>query len=348
MIINDLEFHLVEIDRTDGGVPVRSLLVRIDSDDGREGWGESPWTAPAELMPRRHSILASLEGHSIFDVEELLSLDALQSTTLRSAVEMACWDLIGRTLKQPLCRLWGGEYRPAAPIAVRLPDAEPERLAEVAWALAEQGSLTYVVAASGRVEQDVEALRAVRSRVGANVSLRFDGQSLFDAETARDLCAQLEYDAPQFFLDPLDTLEPFPVATLGRQTIVPMAVGRGIRSAADAFAAVRCGAAPFVAIELGRVGGLTSARKCAAVAEAGGATALVGGGPSLGIATAAMLQVVASTPAISSCSECDYHQLRDDVLVRSLSLAEGLLAVPRGPGLGIEVDRAKVERYQIA
>ena len=157
----------------------------MESDDGREGWGETPWPPrPDERLPRRHSLLAALQGRSIFDVEELLELDALPSAAVRSAVEMAAWDLIGRTLKQPLCRLWGGEYRPMAPIAVRLPPAAGPRVAEVAWALAEQGYLTQVVAASGNADEDLRTLAAVRARVGTGVRLRFDGRAAFDSATA--------------------------------------------------------------------------------------------------------------------------------------------------------------------
>ena len=348
MIINDIEFYVVEIARTDSQNPVRSLLVRIDSDDGREGWGETPWPLwPDERLPRRHSLLASLQGRSIFDVEELLELDELDAASLRAVVEMASWDLIGRTLKQPLCRLWGGEYRPMAPIAVCLPPAAGTRVAEVAWALAEQGHLTQSVAASGNADDDLRTLADVRARVGASVRLRFDGGARYDLPTARDLCAEMERDPPQFFLDPLNTRDFFPLAGLGRQTSVPLAVGRAVTTPADAFMAVRAGAAPFVAIELSRVGGLTAARKAAEVVAAGGATPVLGGGASVGIATAAMLQLVAATPAFSDASECDYHQIQDDVLSRPLSVAEGMMPVPRNPGLGVEVDREKVETYQV-
>ena len=96
MKINDLEFHLVEIGCTGLAQPVRSLLVRLTTDSGLEGWGEAgvAWRL-GELSARRDALLPVLAGRSIFDIEELHTLEALAPPPLRAAVEMACWDLVG-------------------------------------------------------------------------------------------------------------------------------------------------------------------------------------------------------------------------------------------------------------
>jgi len=349
MTIDDLEFYLVEIERSQSQQPARSLLVRLASDSGVEGWGEAGcgWSS-GEFLARCGILQPVLVGRNAFDIEELLTLEVLHSALLRCAVEMACWDLVGRTVGQPLYRLFGGEYRRRIPLAVRLDGLQSEPVAEIAHALAEQGFHTLIVTSCGRLENDLQMLFEVRARVGDRTELCFDAAAAYDLETARDLCAQLEFDRPKFLLDPLNTRELYPVAALARQTSVPLAVGRAIRGPADVLATFRCGAAPLVVVDLERVGGLTTARKCGAVAEAAGMGAHLGGGSSLGIGTAAMLQLAASTPAFSSCSECEFHQLRDHVLAEPLEFADGMLAVPQAPGLGIEVDRVKVERYQVS
>ena len=89
-------------------------------------------------------------------------------------------------------------------------------------------------------------------------------------------------------------------------------------------------------------------RACAAVAAAGGIFALLGGPPTLGIAAAAMLHLAAATPTLSGCNESAYHQLQDDVLTEPLQLDDGMMTVPQGPGFGVEVDRAKIERHAVA
>jgi muconate cycloisomerase len=348
MKINDLEFFLVEIGRTNLLAPVRSLLVRLTTDQGWEGWGEAavPWR-PGELAARRDVLLAVLAGRSVYDIEELHLLEALAPAALRSAVEMACWDLIGRLLGQPLCNLLGGAYRRRVPLAVGLGSGRPHRLARFARELASQGYHCQTITSSGQMELDRLLVSAVREAVGDAVQLRLDAEAHYEMETVRDLCAALEYERLQFLLDPLDTRELYPVASLGRQTTVPLAVWRAVRSPADVLAAARCGAASSVVIDLEQVGGISPARSCTAVATAAGIAALVGGRPALGISTAAMLHLAAATPSLSGANPCAYHELRDDVLAEPLQIVGGMMGVPQGPGLGIEVERGKVEQYAV-
>ena len=346
--INDLDFLLVEIPRTESADPVRSLLVRVTTDVGVEGWGEADlaWR-PDELAPRRELLLPALAGKSIFDTEDLHTLEVLTSRPLRCAVEMACWDAVGRTVGRPLHELLGGNFRQRIPLAVRLSGSTDEQMVGLARELAEQGFHTQVLSSSGQAQRDLAMLRSVRQGVGDRVELRLDAAEAYDMEAARDLCAELDFDGLQLLIDPLAGGELHPVASLGRQTTVPLAVWRAIGGPADVLGALRSGAAGCVVIDLQRVGGILPARKCAAVVEAGGVTALLAGGPSVGVATAAMLQLAAATPAFSSCNESAYHQLHDDVLAEPLETIDGMLAVPQGPGLGVEIDRAKVERYQV-
>ncbi len=347
MTINDLELYLVTVGQTDSATPSHSLLVRITTALGVEGWGESGlgWRV-GELAARREALLAVLAGRSIYDIEELHTMETLAPPPLRSAVEMAVWDLLGRALRQPLCNLLGGYYRRRVPVSIRLAGRRAALAAPVSRELAEQGFHTQLIAASGRPEEDIKTLAAIREMVGDRIALRFDGMSRYDMETARDLSAGMESDGLQFFLDPLNTRELHPVASLGRQTSVPLAVWRAIRGPADALTAVRCNAVSFLMVDLEQVGGIVPARACAAVAAAAGVVPVLGGRPSVGIATAAMLHLAAATAAFSTSNELASRQLRDTVLTDSLEITDGMITVPQSPGLGVTVDRAKVERYQ--
>jgi L-Ala-D/L-Glu epimerase len=200
---------------------------------------------------------------------------------------------------------------------------------------------------SASVDADRQTLLAVRERSGSRLTLRLDARGSYSIQAARDLAAAIEYENIAFLLDPLNTTELYPVANLGRQVSVPLAVGRAIRSPSDVLAAVRCGAASFVVVNTARVGGIVPARACTAVAAAGGISMILGGGHRLGIATAAMLHLAAATPALSEANESDYHQLQQDVLAEPLEVVAGMMTVPQAPGLGVEVDRAAVERYVV-
>ena len=363
MKIHDLEFFLISADRSGAPDSPRSLLVRATTASGLEGWGESGlvWR-PGELVARRESLLAVLAGRSVYDIEELHTLDALWPLPVRAAVEMAVWDLLGRVLHQPLCNLLGGYYRRRIPVSVRLatekrpggsshdgPEAEAQKrhpIPFLARELAEQGYHTLTLLSDGRPDEDLHNLKAIRELLGDRITLRLDGQGLFGAEAARDVCAGLEYEGLQFFLDPIKTKEIHPTAVLGRQTSVPLALRRSICCPADVFCAARCGAANYVVIDLEQVGGIVPARACAAVAAAAGMVPVLGCRASLGIATAALLHLAAATPAFSTGNEIAPRQLRDTVLADPPEIAEGMIPVPESPGLGVEVDRAKLEQRQ--
>jgi L-alanine-DL-glutamate epimerase-like enolase superfamily enzyme len=232
------------------------------------------------------------------------------------------------------------------PVSIRLTGHHSKNIAHVSRELADQGFHTQTLASSGRADDDVRNLNAIREMVGDRVELRLDGSSQFDMETARDLCAGLEFSDLQFFLDPLKIPELHALASLGRQTSVPLAAWRAIRCPADVLTAVRCSAAPFLKIDLEQVGGIIPARACAAVAAAAGVIPVLGGQTSLGIAAAAMLHLAAAISAFSSANEIATRQLRDSVLTDSFEIADGMMLVPQSHGLGVEVDRAKVEQHQ--
>jgi L-alanine-DL-glutamate epimerase-like enolase superfamily enzyme len=346
--ISDLELFAVQVECDGQEAPVQSTLVRLVADSGDEGWGEArtSWRA-AELPARRDSLLQLMAGRSAFDVEDLLALETLAASPVRTALEIASWDLIGRAVGQPVSNLFGGRYRRRIPLAARLPELPPARAAQLSRQLADRGFHTQILSTCGDVEGDVRAMTAVRQSAGGRTRLQLDAAARYDSQSARDLCAELEYEGLQFLLDPLAAADLYPVAALSRQTSVPLAVRRAIRRPHDVLAAVRCGAASFVVLDLGQVGGMVPVRKSAAVAEAAGVRALLGGGPWLGVGVAAMLQLAAALPALANPNECSYHQLSHDVLTEPLEIVDGMMAVPQGPGLGIEVDRTKVDAYQV-
>lgn len=348
MEISDLEIFIAEVPCTGPQKPVRSLLVRLAMETGEEGWGETLATwHPWELEGRRAVLLQSLGGRSIFDIEDLLTLEVLSAPPLRCAVEMASWDLIGRALGQPLCHLLGGTYRRRIPMAACLPPCGSKEAAQLAHVWADQGFYTQVVASAGRVEQDLETLAAVRQATSAGVQLQLDAAATYDVATAERLCAKLEPENLHCLIDPVAGSDLHVVAALGRRTGVPLAAHRAIHKPADVLAAARCGAVSLAILDLHQVGGILPARKCAAVAEAAGIQALLGGQPSLGVSLAAMLHVAASLPALNSANHCTHHQLQDGVLAEPLDINEGMIAVPQGPGLGVTIGRAKLERWQI-
>jgi len=348
MKFGDLELVLVEIPRAGGTQSIPRLLVRVTTDSGVEGWGEADtdWR-PSELAPRRDLLLSVLAGRSVFDLEELLQLDSLAPASLACALEIATWDVIGRIAEQPICNLLGGAYRKRIPLAARLEISRSDETVPQARELVDLGYHVLVLGSSGHGKRDLDNLLAVQEQVADRVELRFDMGGNLDADVASEFCRGLRADAVQYVQDPLGSWDFADVAALRRRCRVALCVARGIDRPSDVLALVQQQACDYVLFRPEVLGGITKTRRCTAIAEAGEITAGLATPRSLGITTAAMLHLAAATPALAIGNECCSHDLDDDVLAEPFSPEGGMLSVPQGPGLGIEVDRAKIERYQV-
>ena len=349
MKISDLEFLKVAVPGNGPSGPVRALLVRIVTERGLEGWGEAELTwRHTELEPRREMLLATLAGRSIFDIEELLRLDVLRHPPLAAAIETACWDLVGKIAGEPLCHLWGGAFRRRVPLIPRLAaatSADDEAVLRRARELVEQGYHAQVVHSCGEPQADLALLSRLRDVAGGRGELWLDGRGGYTSDAARDLCGELEAGSVRYFLDPISPREFDSLSALQMQTTTELGACRGIAQPSDVMTLVRGGAVGIVLIAPALVGGLAHTARCAVVAQAGSLSAGLGIGPAVGPAMAAMLQLAAAGPALSCGVATYWHQLPEDVLSESLEIVDGMASVPLGPGLGIDVDRAKVDEF---
>jgi L-alanine-DL-glutamate epimerase-like enolase superfamily enzyme len=220
--------------------------------------------------------------------------------------------------------------------------------AQISRELADQGFHTQTIAACGQMEEDLQTVAAIREIVGNRIELRFDGQSRYEVDAACELAAEMELSDIQFLADPFRVHQWHSLASLGRQTSIPLAAWRPIHEPADALMALRTAGVPYLIVDLEQVGGILPARACAAVAAAGGVISILGSRPSVGIATAAMLHVAAATAAFSTANELSYQQLFDSMLTSSFDTVDGMIDVPQSIGLGVTIDRGKVEKFQQA
>ncbi len=344
MKISDLELFLID---TSGDGAGRTLVVRLATDGRHEGWGEAPcrWRR-SELAPRRELLLSVLVGRSIFETEDLIDLRMHGDPALAAALEVACWDLIARRAGEPLCHLWGGRYRSQIPLAARLPQKPAETIVSLARELAEQGVRTLVLPSTGTVGDDLELVRAAGEAVGDGVGLWLDAQGRYQPAHAAQLCRELEDVPLECLLDPLPGESWDKVGSLARQTNLPLAAMRGLSGSEDLLTLVRGGAAPALVVDPHRIGGLVRVRKCAAVAEAARLPLALASSSPFGLAHAALAHLAAATPSLAGAHHSTYHLLGEDLLTEPLELVDGMLAVPQGPGLGVDVDRGKLEAWQ--
>ncbi|HEX4812996.1 MAG TPA: enolase C-terminal domain-like protein [Nonomuraea sp.] len=334
-------------------------IVLAETDDGALGLGEISlvWHGKgAALCDVVNTVLApAVVGSDPFEltrfeaVAERVLTFGRHSLTAVAGVEMALLDLAGQAAGQPVYNLLGGLARDRVPLSMSLPIAPvPEVLAR-ARELTARGFRTLKVKGAGDHDLLVAAVAALREEHGPALGLRVD----------LNMACRLAKDAIRLVrrLEPYDVLsveQPLPPADLDGMALlraaanVPIMADESVWSVGDAWNALRAGAADLVSVYVAEAGGVRAARRVADLCAAAGVGVAVGSMPELAIGTAAAAHLAFSVPRLDHPSDVAgtlYHA--DDVVTADLTVEDGFLLPPTGPGLGVRLDPDRLAAYTI-
>jgi L-alanine-DL-glutamate epimerase-like enolase superfamily enzyme len=320
-----------------------SLVAKIELDTGTIRWGEGK--GQFQTDPSR-----VLAGHHVADIEGALA--AMKQAGIgagpASAVEMAMWDALGRATDLPLCRLLGGIVRDEVDFCGCLGLNQPSQSAATARAYVDRWGFRFIKTKAGNdVEEDLAIAAAIQQAVGDVAVLRPDANCGYTPDQAERLLRRLKELGVRYFEDPCCAEPPEVLARFRQEIGIGILVNMSVGSPASALPLLTAGAADFLMPDTPAAGGILPVKKVAVVAEAYGVPCLMHCSHDLGLKTAAITHVAASTPNFSGPNDTCYHGLRDDILTEPLRFQNGKLRVPMRPGLGVEVDEAKVERYRV-
>jgi cis-L-3-hydroxyproline dehydratase len=322
-----------------------STLVRITTDEGVEGWGEAcplagtylpsfaggVRAALAELAPA----LVGADACNLGVANARMDATLLGQPAAKSALDAACWDVLGRATGTPLATLLGGRGSEALPLYLAVPLGRPEetraRVAE-AWA---QGTRRFQLKVGGDPRADAAAVRAaleVTGEEGVVVADANGGWSLQDALIAARLLEPL----PVYLEQPCRTLAE--CAHVRRATSLPLILDEVVTDA-ETLVAARAAGAGTVNLKIGKVGGLTRAKLLRDLAQSLGVTLTIEDTWGGDVATAAISHLAASTQPASLFSVSFVNDaVLEHVAGHQPRSQGGVGAAPDGPGLGIEVD----------
>ncbi len=337
------------------------VLVKVFTDEGLVGLGEvscDPVWSGEDHVTSAHYInnffAPLLIGENPTEVERLtakIDRRIRGNPFTKSALEMALWDILGKAVGLPVYRLLGGPVREFVPTKFSVSGAEPEKAAEIAaWAVS-VGFKAMKVKVGIDPESDVARVRAVREAVGQDVRLGVDANGGWLPRMAIQTIRRL-YEFNIFFAEqPVPPLDVAWLADVRRHVQVPIMADESVFNLQDAMAVVRAEAADVLSVYVGKGGGIGPARKIAAVAEAAGLTCTIGSNLEMGIASAAMIHLAMATPGIGAeefpCDIISPFYYEDDLLTEPLPIKPGEARPFEKPGLGVELDEEKVERYQV-
>jgi L-alanine-DL-glutamate epimerase-like enolase superfamily enzyme len=344
------------------------LVVKVHTDAGLVGIGEvtsqsyvckAIFEAPRSAE-RRHGLAEILRGQDPTDVEGLW--ERMYYHTNRygrrgaaihaiSGADIALWDLRGKALGRPVYELLGGPFRKdVRAYASYLFGADPGQTAELARQAVDLGltAVKFGWGPFGRDESaDLAQVEAARKAVGESRDLMVDVGHRWNVPTALRRAERLVPYRVAWLEEPLSQDDLAGYAALCPSSPLPIAAGEGGVTRWDFEDLIRAGVhvlQPDVAF----CGGLTVCRQASEAARAAGRRSV----PhcfSTGINLAASLHWMASRPDGDLVEYC----LRPSPLLREMvrnlpPLVDGRVPVPQGPGLGIELDEAVVDRYRVA
>jgi L-alanine-DL-glutamate epimerase-like enolase superfamily enzyme len=325
-----------------------ALLVRLETDNGLVGWGETPvdWLSksfegtPEDLL--RHAVL----GRDPFDLEAWYAENRLGSY-LASGVEMALWDVIGHATGQPLYKLLGGAVRKRVELAACMGIRPYDEARAIAWQYLDMGFSTLKTKAGRDPDEDLRMVRGIREGVGDRLKLRVDPNQGYAPEAAFPLAKDLEAYHLEYFEQPMPQSFLRESARLRRRTQTPLALNESVTTPEVVLQILQLHAADVLLPDTYQCAGILGVKKVAALAEAAGVPCVFHCAHDLGLKTAAMLHVVASTPGFTLANDCTYYGLEDDIITPLHRIERGSMPVPEGPGLGVVVDEAKVKQYRV-
>jgi L-alanine-DL-glutamate epimerase-like enolase superfamily enzyme len=337
----------------------RSLIVRVEIENGIEGWGEGTQGRPGntyetletmEIMARKY-FAPALIG---MDLEEtgavLLKLHRVRygNPITKAAIETALFDALGKLYRVPLCRFFGGPYRREIDLVGGLGiDLGPERISARARQLTQEGFQTFKIKI-GQPDhhKDIERVRAVRQAVGDNALIRVDGNASYSFVDARHILNELSRfritDAEQ----PLARGDLRSLAELRRAVGIPIAAQESVSSPEDALAVLEEQAADLLKVKLTHIGGFQKALDVAAVVGARGLPVVIGQGSACTtILSAAEMQLHCALRNAQPGGEMTgFMRLGEQKIFNSIPVSCGRAMPSMTAGHGIEVDKEKLQQ----
>ncbi|MGH7403481.1 MAG: mandelate racemase/muconate lactonizing enzyme family protein [Candidatus Rokuibacteriota bacterium] len=334
-----------------------SVLVRVTSDDGVEGWGNVDPTpgysamSAAEIHDTVRRIGPTLTGTDPFNVRRALAaMDRAAPGRYEAiaAVEMALIDLKARALGVPVHSLLGGRVKDEVAFNAWIGTVPPEQAAREATDWLGRGFRSAKIKVSGAGPEGIARVAAVRSAVGDGMALRVDfNESLRPAEAAPFIRRLEPYDLT-LVEQPIPRGEIGGLAEIRRRIGIPLMADESVTGPASLVEIIRREAADLVKVKVMKQGGLLRTLAMVEYAAAAGLRVVIGHGFGLTLSTLAEASVAAVSEAIiDGCEAVGPLKMAGDVVVEPVRLDGGAIRLGDRPGFGATVDPDALKRYRV-
>jgi len=338
-------------------------IVEVETDNGLIGLGEMGGGGESAEAQFR-AMKSYLVGHDPARLEEMRFLIANPTaslynnrTQILAALEFACLDILGQAWNVPVCDILGGRLRDRIPFAsycfFRYPNPQTgegetrtidQMLAYAAAQKKQFGFRTHKLKAGVfPPDYELEVYRALAAAFPAD-SLRFDPNGVWSTEQAIRFGQAIEGLRNDYLEDPVYGLHG--MRRTREMMRVPLATNTVVVNFEQLAANILNTAVDVILLDTTFWGGIRACVKAAAVCETFQLGVAVHSSGELGIQLATMLHLGAVIPNLSFAADAHYHHLTGDIIEGGLmTYKDGSIAVPNQPGLGVKLNRAKLEEY---
>ena len=327
---------------------VTNFLVRIESDTGVVGYGcaapSGDVTGETDEMCHQAldgPLVDMLASATIPADPSSLAATAMEIVpdcpAARAAVDMALWDVVARSVDQPLVRYWGGTPLPiATSVTIGICDV-PQTLREAADWL-DLGYRVLKVKIGEDLNVDLKRLRQLRSAVGSNIVIRVDANQGYDLDGARRLLQETADLDIEMFEQPLMKSDLEGLADLTAGSKVPIVADESAGTIAECADVVNRHAAHGLNIKLMKCGGPSAARHIHDNAYAAGLSLMLGCNDETRISIAAAIHLAQSMPGLKYADLDGHMDLAMDPSSGGFEIRDGQLHLLGRPGLGVDLE----------
>lgn len=333
-----------------------SIIVKIETDEGIVGFGEGvadehvtgeTWESTFQVL--KNTLAPILIGKNPLEIErihELMDQAIYGVPTAKAAIDIACYDLLGKKVQQPIYQLLGGKYHDEFPITHVLSISDPESMAEEAGAMVEKGYDSFKMKVGTNVSDDVRRIAAVRASVGEDIAIRADvNQGWRNSSATLSAMSQLAAFNLDWLEQPVSADDIDGMVEIKAKSTVPLMIDEGLKGVREMREIILKRAADKVNIKLMKCGGIYPALKLAHMAELGGMECQIGSMVESSIGSAAGFHVAFSKKIITSVELTGPLKFSKDV--GDLWYDVPYIRLTEKPGLGIEINSEILEELTV-
>lgn len=328
---------------------IKSIIVKMTTDDGLVGYGEAvpdehitgeTWESTFHVL--KHYLapaVIGLDPRQFEKIHDVMDHVVKPVPAAKAAIDIACFDIAGKSMNVPVYQLLGGRYHEKFPLTHVLSIGEPEKMAREAVKKIEQGYTSFKMKVGTQVNNDVARIKAVRKSVGEDIDIRVDvNQGWGNASTTLKALRQMKDLNIDWLEQPVVDNDIDGLVEIKSKSDVALMIDEGLRNERDMREVIAKRAADKANIKLMKCGGIYPAMKLAVMAEMAGIECQIGSMVESSVGSAAGFHVAFSKKIISSVELTGPLKFSKDI--GNLKYEVPFIQLNEKAGLGIDIDES--------